>query len=264
MLAHYLLERQLSDQLRAAPREHRVGLYTSVYSELFQALPDHPQRWTEPSSSTARVDVQLRWFSGELRPDSRFLEIGCGNAALSCSVAAHVDTAYGLDVTDTLIDFALVPPNFTYLQTIDTKIPLPSALIDLAYSNQVMEHLHPDDAIEQLAEVYRVLKPGGQYICITPSRVTGPHDISGYFDYEATGLHLREYDYGALRALFSRVGFRYFSCCAMVRGRIMRIPYAALRAAECILSAAPDALRARLTGSAPVHAMMGLNVIATK
>jgi predicted SAM-dependent methyltransferase len=33
--------------------------------------------------------------------------------------------------------------------------------VDLAYSNQLMEHLHPDDASEQLANVYRALKPGG-------------------------------------------------------------------------------------------------------
>jgi hypothetical protein len=30
-------------------------------------------------------------------------------------------------------------------------------------------------------EINRILKPGGQYLCATPSRVTGPHDISVFF-----------------------------------------------------------------------------------
>ena len=33
--------------------------------------------------------------------------------------------------------------------------------IDLAYSNQLMEHLHPEDAIEQVKDISRILKTKG-------------------------------------------------------------------------------------------------------
>lgn len=56
-----------------------------------------------------------------------------------------------------------------------------------------MEHLHPDDAYEQLQEIYNALIPGGIYICITPNRLSGPHDVSQYFDSIATGFHPKEY-----------------------------------------------------------------------
>ncbi len=43
-------------------------------------------------------------------------------------------------------------------------MPFDSDSIDLVISNQLMEHLHPDDAYDQLREVYRVLRDGGRYV----------------------------------------------------------------------------------------------------
>lgn len=263
VVAHYRLERELSDRLRHASREARSLVYSQVYGELFAALPDHPQR-RMPGNSPARLAAMLREIAGKLRPQTVLLEIGCGNAALAIAAAGRVRMAYGLDVTDALIDFANAAPNFKFLRTGGVDIPLPAEAVDFAYSNQLMEHLHPDDAFDQLSEVYRVLRPGGRYMCITPSRVTGPHDVSCYFDYEATCLHLREYDYGALRALFRRAGFRIFSCSATIRGREIHLPYPAIRAAERGLLLLPPRIRASLTSSAPVQALLGLTVVAEK
>ena len=50
--------------------------------------------------------------------------------------------------------------------------------IDVVYSHQLMEHLHEEDAIDQLQSIYNALRPGGKYICITPNKVLGPWDIS--------------------------------------------------------------------------------------
>ena len=263
VIAHYVLERELSDRLRRASRETRSLTYTEVYRELFSSLPDHPQRRPNPEGC-ARVDAQLRRIARHLQPQSVFLEIGCGDAALGFAAARLGPTVYGLDVTDALIDLAAVPPNFRFLRTRGVDIPLPAEEVDFAYSNQLLEHLHPDDATDQLREVCRVLKPGGRYMCITPSRVTGPHDISCYFDYEATCLHLREYDYGALRALFREAGFKNFSCSALIRGREVHLPYAAVRALERSLLLLRAYIRSRLAALNALQALLGLNVIAAK
>jgi hypothetical protein len=45
LIAHYELERRLADRLRAASRDERSRLHhAEVYSELFNSLPDHPQK----------------------------------------------------------------------------------------------------------------------------------------------------------------------------------------------------------------------------
>ena len=61
--------------------------------------------------------------------------------------------------------------------------------------------------MKQLKNIYQALAPGGSYLCFTPNRLSGPHDISKYFDEVATGFHLREYTNTELVAIFKKTGF---------------------------------------------------------
>jgi SAM-dependent methyltransferase len=115
---------------------------------------------------------------------------------------------YALDVSAEITRTDTLPANFSLILSDGTTIDVPPDSITVAYSNQLMEHLHPDDALEQLSNIYRALAPGGIYICVTPNRLTGPHDISRHFDPVATCLHLKEYTNTELMALLRRVGFR--------------------------------------------------------
>ena len=263
VVEHYRLERKLAERLRSATRETRLAMYGAIYKELFASLPDHPQRVRQRRNSY-HTAIQLRKIRKELHGGSVFLEIGCGDATLGFAAAKHVRSVYGIDVTAALIDLQVAPVNFQFLPTDGVEIRLPDAAVDFAFSNQLVEHLHPDDAADQIREVCRVLKPGGRYMCITPSRVTGPHDVSCYFDYEATGLHLREYDYGALQATFRDAGFRTTSCVTWVRGHRLWLPYSLLRAMEASLMSLPPSWRARLTRPGWVQTLLGVNLIATK
>lgn len=263
VLEHYRLERKLANRLRSATRGARLALYTEIYKELFASLPDHPQRLRQ-HSDTSHVAVQMRKIRNEIQRQSVFLEIGCGDAALGFAAAKTAHTVYGIDVTEALVDLQAAPSNFRFLRTDGIGIPLPNAATDFAFSNQLVEHLHPEDAADHVREVCRVLKPGGRYLCITPSRVTGPHDVSCYFEYESTGLHLREYDYGTLREIFCDAGFRAISCTTWIWGHRLWLPYSLLRAVEASLLSLPPHWRARLTRPGSVQAVLGLNLIATK
>jgi SAM-dependent methyltransferase len=244
LAVHYMLERQLAERLREAPSSERARVYSEVYSELFASLPDHPQHAAERASQSQRVAAQLAMLLPLLSGGRRYLEIGCGDAAVTFAMASHVRQAFGLDVTDALIHHSTAPENFRFLRTDGVHIPLPSASVDLAYSNQLMEHLHPDDAEAQLREVARVLAPGGLYLCRTPNRLTGPHDISAYFDYQATGFHLREYDYRSLRRLMKASGFA--SVRFVVGGRRrLPMPYALAASMETGLDSLSPELRTR-------------------
>lgn len=244
LAAHYALERRLAERLREAPPSDRARVYSEVYSELFASLPDHPQHAAERAGQSHRVAGQLDMLLPLLNGGRRYLELGCGDAAVTFAMSGHVRQAFGLDVTDALIDLKSAPENFRFLKTDGVHIPLPSASVDLVYSNQLMEHLHPDDAEGQLREVARVLAPGGLYLCRTPNRLTGPHDISAYFDYQATGFHLREYDYRSLRTLMRTAGFK--SVRFLVGGpRRAPMPYAVAAAIEGALERMTPATRTR-------------------
>src|SRR6516164_1479529 len=193
LIEHYRLERVLADKIKHTPQGARAQIYADAYRELFQSVPDHPQQRIEMQDARRR-HIRSLWRRLHRRLKNKvFLEIGCGDAVLSASLAAWTSQTYALDVTDKLISRTTLPRNLEVLLTTGADIPLHDGVIDLAFSDQLMEHLHPDDAIAQLEQIFRVLKPGGSYLCVTPNKVTGPHDVSSFFDYEATGLHLCEY-----------------------------------------------------------------------
>jgi hypothetical protein len=127
-----------------------------------------------------------------------------------------------------------------------------------------MEHLHPEDAEEQLRGIFASLAPGGAYVCVTPNRCYGPSDISRGFEPVAAGLHLREYGARDLRALLEGAGFARVRFYAGARGLYVRFPFALIRAFEAALEALPGALRLRIASFAPLRALLGLRVLAEK
>lgn len=265
LIAHYRLERSLAEQLRNAPAAQRAALYTEAYGKLFKSLPDHPMQQAHQQAARERhIRSGIRRLRPRLRHDPVFLEIGCGNAALSAALASYTAQTYALDVTDALIDYARLPRNLAVLLTTGADIPLPDASVDFVFSDQVMEHLHPQDAEAQVEQIHRVLKRGGSYLCVTPNRATGPHDISCRFGYEAVGLHLREYDSSELLDIFRRVGFRRTRLFASASGYEVRIPRITVRLFEKIMYSVPQQIRGRISRTLFAQVFAGLNVVATK
>jgi len=242
---HYLVERELADRLRSAGPEERRTLYSEVYDELFRRVPHHPQlQWKEDEGQArARVERQLRLLLRFLRPGETFLEIGAGDCSLSKVVATQARTVYAVEVSDEITRGLELPANLQIVISDGASIPVPAGSVDLAYSNSLMEHLHPDDAREQLANVFEALAPGGRYLCVTQDRLAGPHDVSRHFDRVATGFHLKEYTVGELARLFSQVGFRRLRLYVGGRGRYVGTPLAPVTATEAGLSALPYAPR---------------------
>ncbi|WP_245502123.1 class I SAM-dependent methyltransferase [Bradyrhizobium betae] len=260
LIAHYELERRLADRLRAASRQERSLLYAEVYSELFNSLPDHPQKMAG-SSRPDRVARQVRLLQPLMERGGVYLEIGAGDAMLPYALSGIAREVLGLDVTDALVDLTAAPANFRFVKTDGVNIPLADNSVDLANSDQLMEHLHVDDAKDQLRQIHRVLRSGGHYVCTTPSIVTGPHDISAVVDDVATGMHMREYDFRSLRALMLRAGFRRVEFPLVIAGyRLVTPPYPLMRGIEWALQLLP----ARLRRNDMAGVLMGITAIATK
>lgn len=264
---HYELEKQLALRLKEAPTHERPKLYTKVYDQLFQEISDHPQlaKKLSPQVRQRAVRAQLCLFSRFLTPDTVFLEIGAGDCALSCAVAPRVKKVFAVDVSPEITAGVRLPANaeLLILQS-GTDLPLPSESVTLAYSYQLMEHLHPDDAQAQLESLYRVLKPGGKYVCVTPNRLSGPHDISCYFDDVATGFHLKEYTVTELSDLFLAVGFGKISFYAGGKGVYIRFPLFLVRTFEKVLARVSPVLRKKIARTFVVRAVLGVTLVAQK
>jgi SAM-dependent methyltransferase len=216
-------------------------------------VPHHPQR-TRTSNAEAIATIikeKLLLLSAFLQPSTVFLELGAGDCRLSLKVAERVQTVYALDVSDEITGGIAPPANFKLVISDGTSIPVLRSSVSVAYSYQLMEHIHPDDAAEQLRNVYDVLAPGGIYICITPNRLAGPHDISRYFETVAKGFHLKEYTLAELDALFRATGFHDVKVRAGGLGRFTGLPIGPVRALERMMALLPAPVR-RKVANAPI------------
>ena len=263
---HYDVERELADRLRKAPKEARGAMYRALYDELFRRVPHHNMlsRKVSPEMRQEILDWQLSLVSGFLNKDVTFLEVGPGDCALAFEVATRVKKVYGVDVSETLTSSSSAPKNFELILSDGSSIQAPKDSVDVAYSNQLMEHLHPSDVIGQLKNILQSLAPGGVYLCVTPNRLSGPHDISSYFDDVATGFHLREYTVTELSALFREVGFSRTEMYIGGRGRYWRCPVLPAIVCEAALQILPTRLRRAIAGTSLVRGIIGVRLLGIK
>lgn len=262
----YVVEKDLAAKLRNASAVERGQLYSAAYEELFRRIPHHSQLTNKvsPAQRARRIELQMSLLRPWLTPRTTFLEIGAGDCALSLAVTGKVRQVYALDVSPAITKNETTPRNFQLLLSDGTSIPVPDGSISLAYSNQLMEHLHPDDALLQLTNIYRALAPGGVYICLTPNRLTGPHDISRYFDTVATGFHLKEYTCRELIPMFRRVGFRSIHQCFRKQNAYVEVPGLVARMVEGSIERLPRKLRTRGVTARAVRGLLEIRLIATK
>jgi SAM-dependent methyltransferase len=98
-----------------------------------------------------------------------------------------------------LLTLAEKMPDLPILQFDLRRCPLPDACIDAVTALNVLEHIDRDE--EALAQIYRILRPGGVAHIEVPA---GP----GLFDiYDEQLLHHRRYRLRDLAAMARRVGF---------------------------------------------------------
>ena len=97
--------------------------------------------------------------------ETRILDVGCGHGDFLKPVHAKTLHGYGLDPDKE----ALAKNTFIKNKTVGTveKLPFESNFFDLVISAWVLEHL--PDPKKAFQEIFRVLKPGGKVIFLTPN-----------------------------------------------------------------------------------------------
>ena len=163
--------------------------------------------------ATARAEARHFWFRGfrafvtpllryaaANRPDLRLLDCGCGTGA-NVELLDTVGRAYGFDLTEIGLRIGHEVGRTRLARASVTAVPFPTASFDLVTSFDVLYSLEDADERAAIAEMYRLLKPGGFAIV----NVAAMHVLRG--DHSVLSREIRRYNRSDLRARLERAGF---------------------------------------------------------
>jgi SAM-dependent methyltransferase len=164
--------------------------------------------------ATARAEANHFWFKGLRRfvaplvaeavagiPSPRLLDCGCGTGA-NLQMLGRFGTAVGFDLTAGGLVHGRKAGRSGLARASVTQVPFPDAAFDVVTSFDVLYCLEEEHEVKALAEMYRVLKPGGAAIVnvAAMSILRGTHSVLSH--------EVRRYDRPRLRSALERAGFR--------------------------------------------------------
>src|SRR6185369_3738896 len=128
----------------------------------------------------ARTLRKLTVDKALIQPGDSVLDVGCGTGevTLPAKTRAKDGKVYGIDPAPEMIAVAQKKAVHKKLE-IDFRVgvieslPFPDAMIDVVTSSLMMHHLPEALKARGLAEIYRVLKPGGRLLIADFMRPTG-------------------------------------------------------------------------------------------
>jgi SAM-dependent methyltransferase len=164
--------------------------------------------------ATYQVEQQHFWWKGlrafarplvadalNSRPSPRILDCGCGTGA-NLVMLGEFGHASGFDLTFRGLEFAHAYGVRRVTQASITEMPFGAATFDLVTAFDVLYSLTEEQEVRGLAEIHRVLKPGGTLIVNVAALpiLRGNHSIFG--------AEVRRSTRRRLRGLLSGAGFR--------------------------------------------------------
>jgi SAM-dependent methyltransferase len=132
-----------------------------------------PARASSGPTDFGNFEANTRFLemSGVLRPESEILEVGSGTGNLLRRLIDKGHRARGVEINPELIAEGRRWHGDLPIQAVDgIHLPFPDASFDVVLSFDVFEHIPDSDG--HLAEVRRVLRPGGYYLMQTPNKWT--------------------------------------------------------------------------------------------
>jgi SAM-dependent methyltransferase len=111
-------------------------------------------------AQVAPDDYRLRAVMGALGPlaGSRILDLGCGKARFAAHLSTRGTEVIGLDLSAALLGRAGGLPR---VRATARRLPFTTASFDAVVAIEVFEHLSTLGLDQTLAEIARVLRPGG-------------------------------------------------------------------------------------------------------
>ena len=166
-------------------------------------MPATPLEWTGERLTTAtsgQVEIEHlhRYFlARSLCRGLDVLDVAAGEGYGTALLAQAAHSVVGIEISAETVahaNRAYRGPNFRFIEGDARCLPLADASVDAVVSFETIEHFHEHDQF--LAEVRRVLRPGGRFILSSPER-----DVYSPSGSSANPYHVREMSRAEFSAL---------------------------------------------------------------
>ncbi|MFI5397970.1 MAG: class I SAM-dependent methyltransferase [Candidatus Binatia bacterium] len=174
-------------------------------------LYDWGNRWLTFGRDRAIRELVLEL--AQLKPGDQVLDVGCGPGSLAVAAKAKVGSAgavSGIDASPEMIAAACrkaarLGVDVAFRVGLIEAIPFPNAQFDVVLSTFMLHHLPEDLKRKGIAEIHRVLKPGGRFLGVDfqPSA----YSVTRVLTRSLFGHHMMESDLGKLEPLMRETGF---------------------------------------------------------
>jgi SAM-dependent methyltransferase len=174
----------------------------AYYEDFWRDAPADPEPWA--------WEARRRMLLAEARAGERVLDLGCGAGRFVAALAAAGADAVGVEVAEAALERARAVAPGTDLRLLepDGSIPLEHGSVDLVWCSEVLEHVA--DVGYLLAEVRRILRPGGRLLATVPyhGRLQAAAIALTRFDahFDPLGQHLRFFTRRSLAATLAHAG----------------------------------------------------------
>lgn len=173
--------------------------YDGYYGESNLSVPDF---------ISSRLDEIFASFA-PYRESNRLLDIGCGAGSLLQAARRAGWRAEGLEVSRTAAEHVRSEGFEVFCGEL-SEARYPSGHFDVVTASEVIEHL--EDPHELLAEVARILRPGGLFWATTPhGRGISARVLGTDWSTVCPPEHLQLFSLGGARRILERAGFRRVS-----------------------------------------------------
>ena len=219
---HWIAERHYAAKLRDPALIAQFDHYYLIgYSRIISLMMRYHINMGHDSDDLFFIVGFLNATFGDQKDNIGIFEIGTGAGELLADlIALGYRSLEGIDIAASSVRLAravvadTIGEDRVYWLSFDEfKNRHPDKRYDIIIQSNLIEHIPPHKMEGFLGGIHKHLKPEGYMIVITPSRLSGPHDITRSFrpvGSESEGFHLREFDLAALEDVLSRAGFGRF------------------------------------------------------
>ncbi|MDJ0557310.1 MAG: class I SAM-dependent methyltransferase [Microcoleaceae cyanobacterium MO_207.B10] len=108
-------------------------------------------------------------------PDSKILDLCCGSGQATNFLVKYSQNVTGLDASPLSIQRAKENvPSAEYVEGFAEDMPFSNNQFDLVHTSAALHEMNPEQLRQILAEVYRILKPGGIFTFVDFHHPTNP------------------------------------------------------------------------------------------
>ena len=164
--------------------QERPSLPPELYTEdYFLRACEGYEEFSESQGERLSRRLSAAFAIAAVRPGLKVLDVGCGRGEILRHCARLGADAFGIDYAPVAIEMSArlvaaerdgqqaAPGKIGVSQADAKRLPFPTAYFDRVLMFDVVEHLFPWELDQSLAEIRRVLKPGGAFIVHTAPNV---------------------------------------------------------------------------------------------